>query len=225
MINAIGDWVIDHTLDEVANWPGDCRIAINLSPTQVKNPSLVNTVAQAIDRTNIAPDRIELEITEHVLMDQWDVSQATLMRLRDLGVRIAIDDFGTGYSSLGYLRRFPFDRLKIDRVFVKDIVADVGSQAIVSTITRLADAMGMDTTAEGVEDREQLDILRRLGVGEVQGYLIARPLPADEIKERQGGEGPECGSPPAGGADAGGAVVDYHQARKDVLRRREGKRG
>ena len=175
MIGGIGEWVIHHTLEEVATLSEDLRIAINLSPTQVKNPNLVATVAQAIHASGIAPERIEFEITEHVLMDQGEAGHATLMLLRDLGVRIALDDFGTGYSSLGYLRRFPFDRIKIDRSFVTDLISDTGSQAIVSTITRLADALGMNTTAEGIEKPEQLALLRKLGVKEAQGFFIARP--------------------------------------------------
>ena len=184
MITALGEWVIRQSLADVAAMPGNLRIAINLSPTQVKNPNLVATVAQAIHATNIAPERVELEITEHVLMDQEEAGHATLIRLRELGIRIALDDFGTGYSSLGYLRRFPFDRIKIDRTFVTEVATDMGSQAIVSTVTRLADALGMDTTAEGIEDPRQLDLLRKLGVQEAQGYLISRPVPPEELFDR-----------------------------------------
>ena len=179
IILPLGDWVIREAIKDVAAMPGTLRVAINLSPTQVKNPSLVATIAQAIHATNIAPERVEFEITEHVLMDQGEAGHATLMRLRELGVRIALDDFGTGYSSLAYLRRFPFDRIKIDRGFVTDVVNDAGSQAIVSTITGLARALGMETTAEGIEDARQLDALRKLGVNEAQGYLIARPVPPE----------------------------------------------
>ena len=195
---------------------GDFRIAINLSPTQVKNPNLVATVAQAIHATGIAAGRIELEITEHVLMDENAISHATLMRLRDLGVRIALDDFGTGYSSLAYLRRFPFDRIKIDRAFVVDVVKDLGSQAIVSTITRLADALGMDTTAEGIESRQQLDLLRKLGVQEAQGFLICEPALADAFSHSQSGD--DTRDDPA----MGSAVLDYRKARSAVRRRRGG---
>ena len=180
----LGEWVIRQALSDVAAMPGNLRIAINLSPTQVKNPNLVATVAQAIHATNVAPERVELEITEHVFMDEDGAGHATLMRLRELGVRIALDDFGTGYSSLGYLRRFPFDRIKIDRTFVTEVTSDLGSQAIVSTITRLADALGMDTTAEGIEDPAQLELLRKLGVEEAQGYMIARPVPPEGLFEK-----------------------------------------
>ncbi len=191
MITSLGEWVIRQSLADVAAMPGRLRIAINLSPTQVKNPNLVATVAQAIHATNIAPERVELEITEHVLMEEEELGHTTLMRLRELGIRIALDDFGTGYSSLGYLRRFPFDRIKIDRSFVTDVSSDVGSQAIVSTITRLADALGMDTTAEGIEDPNQLELLRKLGVDEAQGFLISRPVAPGELFESDGEEDEE----------------------------------
>ena len=189
LISSLGEWVIRQSLADVAVMPGNLRIAINLSPTQVKNPNLVATVAQAIHATNIAPERVELEITEHVLMEDQESGHTTLMRLRELGIRIALDDFGTGYSSLGYLRKFPFDRIKIDRSFVTDVVSDLGSQAIVSTITRLADALGMDTTAEGIEEAGQLELLRKLGVQEAQGYLISRPVPPAELFDKKGKTG------------------------------------
>lgn len=216
LITQLGEWVIREALREVSDMSGDFRIAINLSPTQVKNPNLVATVAQAIHATGIAAGRIELEITEHVLMDENAVSHATLMRLREMGVRIALDDFGTGYSSLAYLRRFPFDRIKIDRAFVVDVVKDLGSQAIVSTITRLADALGMDTTAEGIESRQQLDLLRKLGVHEAQGFLICEPVLADAIGPAKGREG-NPGDP-----EMGSAVLDYRKARSAATRQRGG---
>ncbi len=179
MIQSVGEWVIRQSLADASGLPDHMRIAVNLSPTQVKNPTIVAALAQAIHASNVAPARIELEITEHVLMDDWEASQATLLRLHELGVRIALDDFGTGFSSLAYLRRFAFDRIKIDRTFITDITHDLGSQAIVSSITRLAEALGMSTTAEGIEERAQLEILRKLGVDEAQGYLIARPGPIE----------------------------------------------
>lgn len=188
-ISSLGEWVIRQSLADVAAMPGNLRIAINLSPTQMKNPNLVATVAQAIHATNIAPERVELEITEHVLMEDQKGGHTTLMRLRELGIRVALDDFGTGYSSLGYLSRFPFDRIKIDRSFVTNLVSDLGSQAIVSTITRLADALGMDTTAEGIEDAGQLELLRKLGVQEAQGFLISRPVPPEELFDKKSDEG------------------------------------
>ena len=217
MILQLGEWVIRQSLADAIAMPGDFRIAINLSPTQVKNPNLVATVAQAIHATNIAPERVELEITEHVLMDQGEAGRSTLLRLRDLGVRIALDDFGTGYSSLGYLRRFPFDRIKIDRGFITEVQSDLGSQAIVSTITRLADALGMDTTAEGVEDRAQLDLLRKLGVQEAQGFFISRPVAPEEIgSPEQLDESVEVAPDP----ELGPEFLTYRRKREAIIARR-----
>ncbi|MBY6129757.1 EAL domain-containing protein [Qipengyuania aquimaris] len=219
MIAAIGEWAIREAIAEASAMPGDFRLAINLSPTQVKNPNLVATVAQAIHQHGFAPERVELEITEHVLLDQSDVSRSTLMRLRELGVKIALDDFGTGYSSLGYLRSFPFDRIKIDRVFVEDVVADMHSKAIISSITRLADALGMQTTGEGVESPEQLEMLRKLGVEEAQGFLICRPAPSEDFvpgdpdAENAGLQDPHPGS----------EFVDYRERRARAVKRRGGK--
>ena len=173
-------------------------------------------MSQALRETDFPAHRVELEITEHVLMDQSDANRDTLLKMREMGLRIALDDFGTGFSSLAYLRRFPFDRIKIDRTFVRDLTSDIGSQAIVSTITRLAEAMDMETTAEGVEDRRQLDLLRKLGVKEAQGFLISKPLLAEKISATtiQAEEVAE--------APVEKAVIDYRQARKAALKRRGG---
>lgn len=217
MILQLGEWVIRQALADASAMPGDFRIAINLSPTQVNNPNLVATVAQAIHATNIAPERVELEITEHVLMDQGDAGRSTLLRLRELGVRIALDDFGTGYSSLDYLRRFPFDRIKIDRGFITDVASDLGSQAIVSTITRLADALGMDTTAEGIEDRAQMDLLRKLGVQEAQGFFISHPVLPEEISPGAEQCDPKEGAPDP---ELGSEFLTYREGRAAVVARR-----
>ena len=215
MIVPIGEWVIRQAVAETAEWAGDFRIAINLSPTQVRDPQLVPQVARILHTSRIAPQRVEFEITEHVLMQEGEGVSEVLHRLKGLGTRIALDDFGTGYSSLSYLRRFPFDRLKIDRKFVEHIDDDLGSQAIVSSITRLADALGMETTAEGIETRRQLDLLRKLGCQEAQGYLICQPAPGDVFASADG-------SDPAS-VERGSGVVDYRKAREEVLRRRGGR--
>ena len=131
----------------------------------------------------LAPDRLELEITESALLDDSDATLAMLYRLRELGVRIAMDDFGTGYSSLAYLQSFPFDRIKIDRSFIKDIADGVGSLNIVRAMAALAKGLGMETTAEGVETNEQLDTVKSEGCTEMQGFLFSRPRPADELEE------------------------------------------
>ena len=129
----------------------------------------------------IAPERLHLEITESVLLAASEQTLATLHQFKDLGVRIAMDDFGTGYSSLSYLRSFPFDKLKIDRSFIVDLLEHQGATAIIRAITTLADALGIETTAEGVEHSDQLDILRAEGCGQIQGYLFSRPIPAQDV--------------------------------------------
>ena len=182
LIVDLGDWVIRRALAEVAYWPGDFRLSINLSPTQTRHPMLIATVDSALAASGFDAGRLEFEITEHVLLRDDGAGMAILERLRALGVDIALDDFGTGYSSLSYLRRFRFDRIKIDRCFVRDIETCDEAQAIVSAITRLAQALGMKTTAEGVENAKQLDMLRKLGCDEAQGFLILQPAEAQMIE-------------------------------------------
>ncbi len=181
LIIPLGDWVIRRALNEMAKWDSEIRIAINLSPSQIRSAHLLNSVIKALAESGIDPCRVEFEITEHVILEHNDVALATLTRLREMGMSIALDDFGTGYSSLSYLRRFPLDRIKIDREFVKDLGDSEAARAIVSAITRLADAMGIPTTAEGVELPEQLNLLRKLGCHEAQGYLILEPVPASRL--------------------------------------------
>ena len=217
MIVPIGEWVIRQALAETARWEGESRIAINLSPTQVRSPHLAAVVAQAMHAHGIAAERIEFEITEHVLMQETDVSAGNLEKLRGLGVKIALDDFGVGYSSLSYLRRFPFDRIKIDKDFVEEIESSSDSQAIVSSITRLADALGMATTAEGVETRGQLDLLRKLGCQEAQGYLICEPVPGENFATEDAVKAAMKG-------EASG-ILDYRKAREAALKRRSRQAG
>ena len=181
LIVPIGEWSIRQAFAETAKWEGHFRIAINLSPTQVRSPHLVKVIAQSLHAHGIAPERVEFEITEHVLMQESSISMGNLQKLRELGSRIALDDFGIGYSSLSYLRRFPFDRIKIDKDFVDGVESSADNQAIVSSITKLAEALGMATTAEGVETRDQLGLLRRLGCQEAQGYLICEPVPGENF--------------------------------------------
>lgn len=210
LINALGDWVIRTALAEVSEWSGDFRLSINLSPSQIRSAALVATVDGALAATGFSPQRIEFEITEQVLVRDGIASAAMLERLRGLGVEIALDDFGTGYSSLSYLRRFRFDRIKIDRSFVADIETSDEAQAIVSAITRLADALGMETTAEGVERTGQLDLLRKLGCHEAQGFLILHPIEARLIEAgRDRGEDLP---------DAGAAIANYREARRASVR-------
>ncbi len=181
LIVRIGEWAIRQACNTVAAWPDDVTVSVNISPAQFRNPGLVQAVIVALADSGLSPRRLELEITETVLLEDSEATLSTLHRLRDLGVKIAMDDFGTGYSSLSYLQSFPFDRIKIDRCFVKDLADGVGSLNIVRAVIGIAKGMHMQTTAEGVETVEQLDILRAEGCNEIQGFLIARPVPANRI--------------------------------------------
>jgi diguanylate cyclase (GGDEF)-like protein len=166
---------------QAMTWPADLQVAVNASPVQFRNKGLVSAVMSALAASGLRPDRLELEITETVLMHNNDATLAMLHQLRSLGVRISMDDFGTGYSSLSYLRSFPFDKIKIDQTFVRDLVEKPDSIAIIRAVARLGHSFGMTTTAEGVETQEQLDQMRAEGCTEVQGYFYSKPLPAGEI--------------------------------------------
>jgi len=176
LIIPLGEWIIRHAIHEAASWEEPHRIAINLSPIQMRNPNLINVLTSAIANAQIDPQRVEIEITESALMHDSEANVQMLHRLRELGLRIALDDFGTGYSSLNYLRAFPFDKIKIDRCFVSEMLERDDCEAIVRNVIMLAGALGMETTAEGVETREQYDWLRRHGCKEAQGYFISRPI-------------------------------------------------
>jgi EAL domain-containing protein (putative c-di-GMP-specific phosphodiesterase class I) len=152
-------------------------VAVNLSPVQLKNDSTVSIIIDALGEAGLAPSRLELEITESALLGDDPRIIAHLHRLRDLGVRIVLDDFGTGYSSLSYLRRFPFHKIKIDKLFVREATTRSDCAAIVTSVVELAQRLGMATTAEGIETKEQLDLVRRLGCTEGQGYLLGKPKP------------------------------------------------
>ncbi len=185
LIVQVGEWALTAACMEAAAWPNGVKVAVNVSPIQFRNPSLVPAVQAALARSGLPAARLELEITESVLMADSEATLATLHQLRELGVRISMDDFGTGFSSLGYLRSFPFDKIKIDQSFVRDLTA-LGSsggnaQAIIRAIAGLGSNLGMRITAEGVETAAQLDHVRREGCSEVQGYLLSRPAPAGEV--------------------------------------------
>jgi diguanylate cyclase (GGDEF)-like protein len=181
LIVTIGEWAIRQACTEAKTWPSDLRVAVNVSPVQFRSKSLVGSVMSALAASGLRPDRFELEITEAVLMHNDDVTMAVLHQLRSLGVRISMDDFGTGYSSLSYLRGFPFDKIKIDRSFVRDLIEKPDSIAIIRAVTGLGHSFGMTTTAEGVETQEQLDQMRAEGCTEAQGYFYGKPMPANEI--------------------------------------------
>ncbi|HEU0060525.1 MAG TPA: PAS-domain containing protein, partial [Hyphomicrobiaceae bacterium] len=182
LIVPIGEWVIREACATAAQWPADVRIAVNLSPAQLRNPALPQTLVSALAASGLAPDRLELEITETVLLHDSAATLAILFRLRELGVRIAMDDFGTGYSSLSHLQRFPFDKIKIDRSFINNIAADVSSLNIVRAVAALASGLGVAATAEGVETREQFDLIRSEGCTEMQGFLLSKPVPSNELE-------------------------------------------
>jgi diguanylate cyclase (GGDEF)-like protein len=182
LIVPLGEWTIREACARAAQWPADLKVAVNLSAAQFKNARLVNVIASALATSGLQPERLELEITETVLLQDSEATLTMLYQLRELGVRIAMDDFGTGYSSLSYLQRFPFDKIKIDRSFVKDIVESAGSLNIVRAVAALAHGLGITATAEGVETKEQLEAIRAEGCSEMQGFLFSRPLPASDIE-------------------------------------------
>jgi len=181
LIGAIGDWVLGEACRVAAGWPEPLRVAINVSPIQIRDGFLADKVAAALTRHGLRPDRLEIEITESVFLDRTAATLAMLHRLRALGVRIALDDFGTGYSSLSYLRSFPFDKIKIDRSFVAELSTNRESSAIVRAITTLADALGMESLAEGVEHESQAMLLRHIGCQQIQGYWLSRPVPLADL--------------------------------------------
>ena len=182
LIVPLGEWVLRTACAEAAKWPADVRIAINLSPAQFRSKELVPVIVGALASSGLAPHRLELEVTETVIMHDSEAVFAVLAELRELGVRIALDDFGTGYSSLSFLQRFPFDKVKIDRSFVQELSsARAEARHLARAVVRFAVSLGKTTTAEGVETKEQLDILREEGCGETQGYYFSRPMPASNV--------------------------------------------
>jgi diguanylate cyclase (GGDEF)-like protein len=191
LIVPIGTWVIQEACRQATRWPGDVRVAVNVSSIQFRKPGLVNVLVQALAASGLDPTRLEVEITESVFLESSDALIAVLHSLRNLGVRIALDDFGTGYSSLSYLQSFPFDKIKIDRSFIQQLLSRSGSTAIVRAITDLARALGMETTAEGVENSEQLEELRQQGCSSVQGYLFSRPVQAASVLAALAAANPE----------------------------------
>jgi diguanylate cyclase (GGDEF)-like protein len=181
LIVALGEWVIRRACEDAARWPEEVCVAVNLSPTQLGSKNLVPTVLNALAASRLSAQRLELEITEAVLMHNTESTLKTLHQLRSLGIRISMDDFGTGYSSLSYLRSFPFDKIKIDRCFINGLGDSSESDAIVHAVAGLAMSLSMTTTAEGVETREQLDRVRELGCTDVQGFFYSPPVPLREL--------------------------------------------
>jgi diguanylate cyclase (GGDEF)-like protein len=182
LIVPLGEWVLRKACTDAAQWPQDVKVAVNLSAIQVMNRNLVSIVLRALAAAGLPATRLEIEITESVLIQNTDTTLAALHRLRQLGVRISMDDFGTGYSSLRYLRSFPFDKIKIDRCFISGLTDGEDSVAIVMAIAGLARNLGIVTTAEGVETDAQLQQVKALGCSEMQGYLFSPPRPVEEIR-------------------------------------------
>lgn len=186
LIVPIGEWVLERACADAVAWPDEIAVAINVSPVQFKNDDFVQVVTNALAKSGMPARRLELEITELVLMHDSNAALALLHKLRDLGVSIAMDDFGTGYSSLGYLRSFPFDRIKIDQSFIRDLSLNKESLAILRAVVGLGSSLNIVTTAEGVETQNQLEILRTEGCTDVQGYFFSPPKGAAEIKNLLG---------------------------------------
>ena len=197
LIGPLGEWVLRKACEDAASWPGTLRVAVNVSPIQFTSGSLLSIVTSALASSGLSPDRLELEITEGVFLSDSAAADTVFASLKNIGVRLALDDFGTGYSSLGYLRTAPFDKIKIDQSFVRAATLP-GSRngAIIAAIVALAEALGMETTAEGIESHDQLALVRSLRVSHVQGYIYSQAIASDELKDRL--ETGEWTIPPAG---------------------------
>jgi EAL domain-containing protein (putative c-di-GMP-specific phosphodiesterase class I) len=183
MIHELGRWVVAEACRQAASWPERLVVAVNVSPVQFRRGDLVANIGEALARSRLTPTRLEIEVTESVLLADSEANLAILRRIRELGARIALDDFGTGYSSMSYLRRFPFSRLKIDRSFIREIGGSPESLAIVRAIIGLGTSLGIDTTAEGVETMEQLNALRQENCGELQGFLFSPPVASAKVSD------------------------------------------
>ena len=183
LILPLGEWVLRTACHQAAAWP-DLQVSVNISTVQFRQPELVQIVRDAVQDSGLAPHRLEIEVTESVLIQEPDAAARLLDELKALGVRVAMDDFGTGYSGLGYLQRFHFDKIKVDRSFISAIVVEPTAKAIVRAVINLANSLGMLTCAEGVETDEQLTALRGEGCSEVQGFLLGKPMPASEFEHR-----------------------------------------
>ncbi|RDE07151.1 putative bifunctional diguanylate cyclase/phosphodiesterase [Sphingomonas aracearum] len=182
LIESIGEWVMRTACADAASWPREVRVAVNVSPIQFANPALPTVIASALSRSGIAPQRLEIELTEGIFLQENNASDRMFQSLKGLGVRLALDDFGTGYSSLGYLKKAPFDKIKIDQSFVRGAtMPDTRNAAIIKAIVTLADTLGMETTAEGVEIQDEIALIRSLGCSHIQGYVYGRPASTGEV--------------------------------------------
>ncbi|WP_322518298.1 GGDEF domain-containing protein [Rhodopseudomonas palustris] len=191
IINPIGEWVLRTACRDAANWPDDITVAVNISAVQFTHRTLATTVLSALADSDLDPRRLELEITESVMLDARGTALGVLQQLRGTGIRVSLDDFGTGYSSLGYLRSFPFDKIKIDQCFVRGTAEDPSNRAIVRAIASLGQNLGMATVAEGVETAEHMERVAADGCTHVQGYLISRPIPPEQVDDFLAAKGDE----------------------------------
>jgi diguanylate cyclase (GGDEF)-like protein len=181
LIHSIGDWAVRSACKALSQWPANIRVAVNVSAVQFQNANILQTFVRALAEARVTPGRLEIEITESILLSKYDSAASVLYSLLELGVTVALDDFGTGYSSLTYLRRLPFSRIKIDQSFVRDMLVQPDCAAIVKSVIALAQDLQIGVVAEGVESTEQLDYLRQTNCDEVQGYLIGRPVEANQV--------------------------------------------
>ena len=183
MMPWLGEWALNEACGKIAQLPNHVKLAVNLSPVQFSAPDLIDVVRRALNTSGLAPNRLELEITERLLLENNEHTMSMLRQLRELGISIALDDFGTGYSALGYLRKFPLDKIKIDRSFITDMATRSDQVAIIQAVLSIARALGMAVTAEGVETAVQKDFLKALGCDSAQGFLFGKPGPFEEVVE------------------------------------------
>ena len=181
MIVPIGSWVLEQSCQLATTWQNSLSVAVNISPVQFKSGKLVDAVSAALGKYGLAAHRLELEITESILLEKSSETLDILKSLKELGVSIALDDFGTGYSDLGYLNSFPIDKIKIDRSFIRDLGIEQRSRELVRAAVNIGHSLGIVTLAEGIETKEQLDILRSLGCQQGQGFLFSPAIPAGQI--------------------------------------------
>ncbi|MEO1168253.1 MAG: EAL domain-containing protein [Pseudomonadota bacterium] len=187
LIEQIGEWILRKSCEDAAKWPGNARVAVNVSPIQFANPNFPKIVTSALANAELAPERLELELTESVFLDEGSDTVTMFKTLKRIGVRLALDDFGTGYSALGYLKTAPFDKIKIDQSFIRG-AAVVGNRnaAIIKAIVSLAETLYMETTAEGVEMEDEIELVKQLGCSHIQGYIYGKPMPHEEVLKQLG---------------------------------------
>jgi EAL domain-containing protein (putative c-di-GMP-specific phosphodiesterase class I) len=181
LISPIGEWILQRACTDAVGWPEHIRLAVNISAVQFKKGNLFDVILCALVESGLAPERLELEITETSLLDNQQAHLATIRQLKNLGISMALDDFGTGYSSVTYLTNFPFDKIKIDRTFTREVLQRRDYAAVVSSVLALAQGLGTITTVEGIETEQQLEYMRHAGVDLAQGYLFSRPVPVSEL--------------------------------------------